>query len=303
MAWYAELRTKMQGATQALAQPADIQLRLLPSFISTAPFMLHQFIKFFQEGVRNDDNPTAVAEKAILFEVRKSISHHFKDVAGSAAYRAHVYDTSIQARLSSLMYSPDELATDVGLLSREGLQSSAAWQLLRQVAREALHKLDWPMDIPSPAWQLLPVKLRGSLEYCEVNPEPVHNLIPEEDFILEVIEGDMPEINEEYIPGIYEQYTAEIVLESGYLLVKHSYTEDVHFGTKWIHRLKVEASEKAKMLSLLENLHDVTDSLVPADARLLDVIFHEFCTLHQIRLWLRKNSVPCFVWHEQVYPM
>lgn len=113
----------------------------------------------------------------------------------------------------------------------------------------------------------------------------------------------MPESVEAYIPNITEEYTAEIVLESGHLLVKHTYDEDPHFGTKWIHRLKVDASEKAKMLALLGTPRDVTESLVPPDARLLDFIFGDFCTLHQLRLWLRKNSVPFFVWHEQMYPM
>jgi len=79
--------------------------------------------------------------------------------------------------------------------------------------------------------------------------------------------------------------------------------KEEQIGTKWIHRLKVDTSEKAKMLALLENPRDVADSLVPPDARLLECIFDDFCTLHQLRLWLRKNSVPCFVWHEQVYLM
>ena len=92
-------------------------------------------------------------------------------------------------------------------------------------------------------------------------------------------------------------YGVEIEPGSGLLFANYLYSGDFHSGDELVHLLEIEAIGKAKMLALLKTQHNVSESLLPMDALLLELIYLSFGNWRQLHTWLWNNCVPFSMWY------
>jgi hypothetical protein len=261
----------LHDALQALAQPADVQLRLLPDFVCPGPYMLSEFLGAYQVIADPFKECLTEEEAVVLYEVRRTIPRLFKSI---------LQGSELSKRMFALREAMEEVEKDAGILSQEGIRSSVEWRTLRETAQVALTRLGWSPGIPSSSWQ------------------PSHRVIhtmrrySDEEKIDDWYRVDLRDSYVDVTTGISEQFEVEIEYRSKDLSVEHLYEDDFHCGPRHIHSLQVSAADKAQMLTLLKMQHSITESLLPPDALLLDLIYVSFANWEQIHLWLSEHAVP-----------
>lgn len=107
---------KLMWATQALAQPAEVQVGLFPDFAAPADELALEFDEFYQPFIASD-------EAGLLLPGQR-------------------------AALDELDTLLTELSGPDGPWTREALESADAWVRIRALAARVLAVLNWPNEAP-----------------------------------------------------------------------------------------------------------------------------------------------------------
>ena len=265
MGWTREaVLFNLQNSVMALAQPAHIQLRLVPSFACPAAFLLNSLLRFCRGAEVNlDQDFITQFEAEALNAVRDQIIQLCltdNDVLPSNIY------SFIWGYLSPFTWTVDKAEKEGGILSRQALQVSPHWDTLRQLAVQALFKLDWPQSVALFAHQPIEIDLKNS------------TIVSNDAVMLSVT------------------HKVEFSITTRNLLAQYLYSDDFNFGDEPVHLLEIGIASKAKMLELLKTQHNVSETLLPPDALLLDLIYISFGNWWQLHTWLWDNSVPFEMW-------